>query len=140
MAKASKTIRLEKGLIEKIDKLVVELQEKGQQPNVTFSDLVRQSLERWIGVYKSIEEGETLIIAKTRRLKAEDLKEIFEGLKKERDASDNELIKVFYNHIINELEFNIDRILDVTKEIQREELKKVIKEAGEIVKDLESKE
>ena len=45
---------------ETIQNVVEDLKAKGYQPNINASDLVRQSVKRWISIYKKLEDGNAL--------------------------------------------------------------------------------
>lgn len=52
--------RLTKSEKYKLNETVFELKEKGYQPNINSSDLVRQAIKKWIYIYEKIESGNAL--------------------------------------------------------------------------------
>lgn len=45
---------------ENVTEIVNELKEKGYQKNITSSDLIRQSIDKWISMYRKIEQGNSI--------------------------------------------------------------------------------
>lgn len=123
----------------KINEIVQELKNNGSQPDIDTSSLVRQSLDKWYKTYMDIERGNSLVILQTSGFDTDDLRGMFADLKKIRDEAKekgNEKLTFFYNSLINEMEFNISRILDTTKKMAMEELKKELQASKETVKRL----
>lgn len=123
----------------KINEIVQELKNNGSQPDIDTSSLVRQSLDKWHKTYMDIEKGNSLVILQTSGFDTDDLRGMFTDLKKIRDEAKekgNEKLTFFYNSLINEMEFNISRILDTTKKMAMEELKKELQASKETVKRL----
>lgn len=127
MKKRSIGLRLEEETIIKTEKLLKELKEKGYQ-DISLSEFVRQSIEKWTYFYENIEKGNSLLILQTQGMDSKELMEFVEDIKKLQEKTDSMKLKILYTSVLNEMSFNIPRIIEISKKQAIEELIKKIEE------------
>lgn len=76
---------------------VSQLKEKGYQPNINVSDLMRQSVKKWISIFEKIEEGNSLCFIPVSKEILDNKKAMLELEKLAKDESlSNHTRKVLY--------------------------------------------
>lgn len=112
-------IRIDQELVNEMNNTIETLKERGYQPNVTTSEFIRQSVQRWIEFYNQIEEGKTLAMLKTEEFNLKDLTELNDILLEVAEKTENEKIKKFLVALEDRLVYEIPRLQH--KESKRKE-------------------
>lgn len=73
-------VRMTAEEMDRLHRTVEDLKEKGYQPAVTVSSLVRQALDRWNDVYEDLKAGKYLVMLETGQIDADDLQAFLNGL------------------------------------------------------------
>lgn len=126
-------IRIDQELADKMENTIEDLKEKGHQPNVTISEFIRQSIERWIEFYNQIEEGKTLAMLKTEEFSLKDLTELNDILLEIAEKTENEKIRKFLVALEDRLIWEVPRLQH--KEQKRKE-KLLNDDNGDYIVDL----
>ena len=113
-------IRISEELSNRLDKTVSELKEKGIQPKATVSDLVRQSIGKWIDIYEDIQDGKTLAVLETQDFYTRDLAELQDILIDIVKEVENQKIRDFITSLDSRLDFEFPRIQKRTTQLKEE--------------------
>lgn len=114
-------VRFSNDEIRNLEALVAEVKE-AHQPNLTVSELVRQSTQRWEQFYKETAIGNSLVVLKTAGMSADELNEFVEGIKQLKKQASSPLLKALYSDLLKEMSFNIPVIVRMEKERQIKEI------------------